>query len=83
MAQVCAVRGLLPGQRANRTAIIFAYPPKQLPRARRPLGNCSGWKPNASAHAEVGSVLGYANDDVSRAARPAPPNRLATANCTP
>ena len=70
--QVCAATGRLPGQRADGSQIRFSYPPSKLPRATRPLGSCSGWRPTTKSDAPIGSrlesatggVLGYANDDI-------------------
>ena len=44
--QLCAIKGLLPGQGSNE--IIFATAPKDLdphPQGGRPVGTCGGWRP--------------------------------------
>ena len=58
LAQVCAARGQLPGQR--EPSLVFGTAPGTLdPRGGR-LGTCSGWLPDY-IH---GRPYGYANDDI-------------------
>eukprot|EP00966_Prymnesium_polylepis_P331039 7386611-Prymnesium_polylepis.1 len=58
--QVCAARGMLPGQ-AGRT-VRFSFPPGALdPAGERPLGQCRGWHPERVP--ETGR-FGFANDDI-------------------
>lgn len=58
--QVCASRGLLPGQGGK--ALRFSYPPSLLSvYGDKPLGQCGGWRP---PDAEWGCADGYATDDI-------------------
>jgi len=57
--QVCAARGMLPGQ--GNTDVLFATNPSELnPRTgNRPLGQCAGWKPM-----KLEGGYGYGNIDI-------------------
>lgn len=56
--QLCAIRGMLPGQ-GNRN-IRFAYAPKHLDdtAGRKPLGSCTGYQPHGCPRS------GYASSDI-------------------
>lgn len=62
--QVCAAKGLLPGQ-GGAPAVRFSTAPRDLEldgtRTQHPLGKCSGWHPTP---APIGGVYGYTNDDI-------------------
>ena len=61
--QVCAAKGLLPGQPSNRS-LLFARAPRDLhPEGEtgKPLGKCCGF---AEAGAVARGGLGYATDDI-------------------
>ena len=57
--QVCAARGLLPGQ-GRASGMAFAWPPNQLEPASgwRPIGSCTGYHPKGCGAA------GYASSDI-------------------
>ena len=60
--QVCAAKGLLPGQGSE--AIKFGYQPSKLRPdggLGKPLGQCHGWVPE---EAPTGDIYGFATDDV-------------------
>ena len=58
--QVCAAKGLIPGQ--GGMTIKFARAPSTLDLKVKPrLGQCSGWVP---AQRPEGGVYGYATDDI-------------------
>ena len=57
--QMCAARGLLPGQRS--LAMRFATAPSTLDvSGTKPLGQCHGWKP----YKKPSTGYGYATDDI-------------------
>ena len=58
--QVCAARGLLPGQGGAK--IRLSFPPARLdPEGERPLGQCRGWHPD---RLPAGGLYGFTNDDI-------------------
>ena len=61
--QVCAAKGLLPGQRERD--IVFGRAPNSIApdgsQRGRPLGQCGGWTPQRRP---PGGVFGYATEDI-------------------
>ena len=59
--QVCAAKGLVPGQ--GGVGMRFSYAPKKLEvyGKAKSLGDCRGWKPD---YMPAGCPDGYAKDDV-------------------
>jgi len=60
--QVCAAKGLLPGQSSR--VIKFAYQPSRLRpdgKEGKPFGQCQGWVPDRPP---TGGVYGFATDDI-------------------
>lgn len=62
--QVCAAKGLLPGQPQSAPTIIFARAPNSIApdgSQGQPLGQCGGWKPERRPQ---GGAYGYATEDI-------------------
>ena len=60
--QVCAAKGLLPGQGSQE--IKFGYQPSSLRpdgATGKPLGQCHGWVPEEPP---AGDIYGFATDDI-------------------
>jgi len=60
--QICAAKGLLPGQ--GGSTILFGRAPSTLDpagRSGKPLGKCKGWVPDKKPK---GGIYGYATDDI-------------------